>query len=954
MPVDATVAGAPVGATPLVGRNAALRSFVRMVEATCAGEFQFLAVVGEPGVGKTRLLGELATLTGNHGLTTLWGRAAEFEQIMPFSALIDALDDHLESCRAQIADRFGAAQRRLLATVFPALAAGGAGDVEELADRSGIVRFRLYQTLRQLVDELAGPAGLALILDDVHWTDPGCAEFLDHLVRHPPRGRVLVAVAYRPTQAPPRVAALVAAGGHQITVAPLSPAEVAEFLGPGVNRARGRALYDASGGNPFYLEALARMYRLDGAELPASVRAILQVELGDLPPASLRSAHAAAVAGDEFEPALMAVAAEMPEAASLAALDDLVARDILRSATAGRFRFRHPLVRQAAYEYAEAGWRLGAHARLAAHLARAGAPATVQAHHVERSCSFGDQRAVGTLVTAARAVAAHAPETCAHWLRTALELMPVEPSTLEQRQELLMDLCRAQGVSGRLAESRDTARELLALLPADQYDRRARAARICALMERQLDRPHEARALLLDELSRMPNVRADAAIPLRLRLVVESLMRVDFRAAQAVLDLMPDSGEGWEPGLDVAVAALRPMSAYAAGRIADALRTADAAERLIDAAPDSHLAEWLDTMAWLCWADTCLGRYPVALRHFDRSAGLARSTGQAYVLTNLLAGKARTLIALGRLPEALETVAESIEGARLIGSGQQLVFALTQRCLALAWSGDHDAALSVGEDAVTTVAGSREVWDYMAQNARAVAMITAGRLDDGVDALVASCADFKDPKLDRATLLATCELLAQVDAAQGRDGTRWAWMAASLDDPELPVFAGLVALARAHVARADDPAVAAALAEEAARRLTEGQRRLDAGRALLTAGLAHDEADRADLARIRLREATDAFHACGAAALEAQAVRERRRLGVRVPAPATGRSDGAYGLSPRELEIARLVTQGLTNQKIAGELYLSVRTVETHLSRVFAKLGVTSRTGVAATLARES
>jgi DNA-binding NarL/FixJ family response regulator len=932
-----------------------------MVEATGAGEFQFLALVGEPGVGKTRLLGELATLTGDHGLTTLWGRAAEFEQIMPFSALVDALDDHLESCRVRLADRFGAAQRRLLATVFPALSGAepdGAGehDPEDHADRSGIVRLRLYRALRQLVDELATPGGLALLLDDVHWADPATAEFLDHLVRHPPRGRVLVAVAYRPTQAPPRVAALVsAAGGHQLTVAPLTPDEVAEFLGEGVSRARGRALHEASGGNPFYLEALARMHRLEGAELPASVRAVLQVELGDLPQTSLLAAHAAAVAGDEFEPALMAVAAELPEAASLAALDDLVARDILRQATSGRFRFRHPLVRQAAYEYAEAGWRLGAHARLADHLARVGAPATVQAHHVERSSTFGDQRAITTLVTAARAVAAHAPETCAHWLRTALGLMPVEPRTLEQRLELLMELCRALGVSGRLAEGRDTARELLALLPADQYGRRARAARICAVMERQLDRPHEARALLLDELSRMPNPRADAAIPLRMRLVVESLMRVDFRAAQAVLDLMPDSGEGWEPGLDVAVAALRPMSAYAAGRIADAQRLADTAERLVDAAPDGHLAEWLDSMAWLCWADTCLGRYPVALKHFDRSAGVARSTGQAYVLTNLLAGKVRTLIALGRLPEALETVEESIDGARLIGSGQQLVFALTQKCLALAWSGDHETALTVGEDAVTTVAGSREVWDYMAQNARAVAMITAGRLDEGVDALVASCADFKDPKIDRATLVATCELLAQVEAARGGDGARWAEMAARLDDPGLPVFAGLVALARAHVVRADDPEAAAALAEQAALRLTEGQRRLDAGRALLTAGLAHEAADRADLARARLREATDVFHDCGAAALEAQAVRERRRLGVRVPAPVpAGRPAGTHGLSPRELEIALLVTQGFTNQKIATELYLSVRTVETHLSRVFAKLGVTSRTGVAATLARES
>jgi ATP/maltotriose-dependent transcriptional regulator MalT len=951
--VTAVVADGPV---PLVGRGAELRSFTETVGATRGGDFQFLALVGEPGIGKTRLLGELAAITGGHGMSTLSGRAAEFEQIMPFSALVDALDDHLEPVRV----RFGPAERRLLATVFPALASADAEEdtdarTDEITGKTGIARLLLYRALRGLIDELAERGGLALLLDDVHWADPATVEFLDHLVRHPPRGPVLVAVAYRPAQAPPRLAALVAAaGGNQVTVGPLSAEEVARFLGPGVNGARRRALYEASGGNPFYLEALARMHRLNGAELPESVRAVLQVELGDLPPASLRAAHAAAVVGVELGPTLMAVVAELPEVTALGALDDLVARDILRPATAGRFRFRHPLVRQAAYEYAEAGWRLGAHARLADHLVRVGAPATVLAHHVERSCTFGDERAVDTLVTAARAVADHAPETCAHWLRTALELMPDEPGTLERRQQLLMELCRAQGASGRLAESRDSARELLALLPADQYDRRAKAASMCARMERQLDRPHEARALLLDELSRMPNARANAAILLRMRLVVESLMRVDFRTAQALLDLMPDSGEGWEPGLDVAVAALRPMAAYAAGRIKDALRTAEVAARLIESMPDGHIAEWLETMAWLCWADNCLGRYPVALRHLDRSATLARSTGQAYVLTNLLAGRARTLIALGRLPEALETVEESIDGARLIGSGQQLVFALTQRCLALAWSGDHDAALAVGEDAVNTVAGSREVWDYMAQNARAVAMVTAGRLDEGVEALIASCADFHNPKLDRATLLATCELLAQVEIARGRDGTRWAEMAARLDDPELPVFTGLVALAHAHVASATDPSAAATLAEDAGRRLSEGGRRLDAGRALLTAGLAHAAADRADLARERLREATDVFAACGATALAAQAVRERRRLGVRVPAPATaGGLGGQHGLTPREMEIARLVTQGLTNQRIAQELFLSVRTVETHLSRVFAKLGVTSRSGMAATLARE-
>src|ERR1044072_5248917 len=139
MPVDAKVDGAPTGTAPLVGRGSALRSFARMVEATCAGEFQFLAVEGEPGVGKTRLMGELAALAGARGLTTLWGRAAEFEQIMPFSALVDARDDHLDA----VADGRGAAHRPLLPTVSPALP-GADVPAEPDDDRGGIARLRLY------------------------------------------------------------------------------------------------------------------------------------------------------------------------------------------------------------------------------------------------------------------------------------------------------------------------------------------------------------------------------------------------------------------------------------------------------------------------------------------------------------------------------------------------------------------------------------------------------------------------------------------------------------------------------------------------------------------------------------------------------------------------------------------------------------------------------------------
>ncbi|MFC4536141.1 helix-turn-helix transcriptional regulator [Sphaerisporangium dianthi] len=953
------------GEAPLVGRRDALKSFSQAVEAAVSRGFQFLAVVGEPGAGKTRLLAELAASATRRGFTALWGRAAEFEQIMPFSALVDALDDHLEARRDDLCERLGTAQARRLAAVFPALAAkmpdrDDAAGQDDDADQSGMVRYRLYRALRQLIDELASPAGLALVLDDVHWADDSSAEFLDHLVRHPPRGRVLVAVAYRPAQAGPRLSALVmsaGARGKEVTVGPLTRAEAEELLGPDVNRTRGLALYEASGGNPLYLEALARMKRLDVGELPPTVRAALQVELGDLSPRSLLVAQAAAVTADEFEPALAAVTAQVSEAAVLEALNELSARDIVRPAAAGRFRFRHPLVRQAAYESSAPGWQLAAHARLAGRLASLGAPATVQAHHFERAGSFGDQRAIATLVEAARRVAPQAPVTAAHWFRKALDLMPDEPATLEDRLELLMELSRAQGVSGRLTEGRDTARELLRMLPPDDYTRRARAARICALMERQLDRPHEARALLLDELRRMPDPRAAAAVPLRMRLVAESMMRGDFRAAQAVLDLMPDSGDDWRPDLAMAVAALRPMPAYAAGNIADALRSADAADGLISSALDEHLAEWLDAVAWLCWAETNMGRYSMALRHFERAAAVARSTGQTYILTNLLAGKAKTQVLLGRLPDALATVEESVEGARLMESGQQLVFALTQLCLASAWSGDNEAGLRAGEEAVQVGVGAGEAWGDMARQARGVALVAAGRLEEGAEAILDACDEFNGSRLDRGTLLASTELLAHVEAALGRPAAAAAWAdrAAGFAHPDLPAFSGLLPLARAHALRASEPAAAAALADQAASLLSAHERKVDTGRALLLAALAYGDAGERILARERLRDAAEVFLACGARGLRAQVMREQRRNGVRVATTERGAPGAApYGLSPRELQIATLVVDGLTNQLIAEQLFLSVRTVETHLSHIFAKLGVGSRVGVATKLNRGS
>ncbi|WP_084219667.1 helix-turn-helix transcriptional regulator [Spirillospora albida] len=961
----------------LVGRGDALAALDRALDTP---GFGFLALVGEPGAGKSRLLNELADGASGRRLPCLTGRAAEFEQEMPFGAVVDALDDRLEEHAPELAP--GA--MRLLGGVFPALSDLDP-DAAPPAATSRVARYQLHRTVRHLLEELAAPqGGLVLILDDLHWADDATVELLDHLVRHPPRARVLAAVAYRPAQASPRLAALVdAAGplGTRVPVDPLTQSEVEEFLGPGVGRSRCEALYKASGGNPFYLEALSRMApdaapaAADGTEwrdgvaalpeVPPAVRTALQVELSALPGPALRLARGAAVAANVFEPALAAVAAELDQGEALAALDVLTAHDVVRPMSGGRFRFRHPLVRHVAYASTAAGWRFAAHARVSERLAELGAPAAVRAHHVVRSARFGDLAAIGTLVEAARAVAIQAPGTAATWLKSAMELLPEhggEPGgDGPDRLELLLELAQVQAVSGRAEEGRETARTLLGLLPAGDTVRRARTVHMCAVMERQLGRIHEARAIVLDELRRITDRQTPEAVLLRIRLVADRIQRIDIRGSQAVLDTIPESAPGWGPGLTAAVASMRPMVAYGAGKITDAIAFAETADRLFSAASDHDFADCLDCVLWLVWAEVFLGRYESALRHVERLIAIARGQGQSYILGYMLAAKARILALTGRVAEAAAFADESAAVGRELRSPEVTAYGLNEQCVIAGWTGDHDRAVRLGDEAVAQDTGSGEWWTRMAHVVRACAVIGAGRPDEGADALVEACGEGVGA-LDLSTLVASAETLACLRAGQDRaDAAReWADIAASLAMPELSVDVAMARLAEAHALRCVDPERAAAVAVAAAEELAGAGRRPDAGRAELTAGIAYGAAGLRAPALERLRAAGEIFEACGMTGWHAQTVREQRRLGVRVPGPGAGvRSGGKaaenpFGLSPRELEIARLVAEGCSNQRIAEQLYLSVRTVETHLSRVFGKIGVTSRVGVATAMNRSN
>lgn len=340
-----------------------------------------------------------------------------------------------------------------------------------------------------------------LIVDDVHRADPASARLLAGLLRHPPLGPVLLVLAHRPRQLTGDLAAALATATdagvvRRVALRPLTPAESAALL-PSAPPHRRSELHEAAAGNPLYLLGSAGT---PGA-VPKRVRAALEPELLAGSPTERLVVWAAAVAGDPADPELIAAVAECEPAAVYRALDRIAADDLLRPAPAGAgFRFRHEVVRAAAYESAPSGWRLAAHGRAAAALRDRGAAAADRAGHLERCAAPGDEDAVATLSRAASGAADRAPADAARWLTVALRLLPAGPATEERRAALNLRCARALGLAGRPDESRARLHRLLAELPAADAGRRAEAVVLAARAEQLLGRHAEADALLRSEL----------------------------------------------------------------------------------------------------------------------------------------------------------------------------------------------------------------------------------------------------------------------------------------------------------------------------------------------------------------------------------------------------------------------------------------------------------------------
>ena len=193
--------------------------------------------------------------------------------------------------------------------------------------------------------------------------------------------------------------------------------------------------------------------------------AALTEELGLLSQPTRALLDGAAVAGDPFEPELAAAAAGADDQTATQALDELLARDLVRPTDVPRrFRFRHPLVRRTVYETAPGGWRLDAHERCAAALEERGASPVARAHHVEHAARHGDAAALAVLRDAGLASRLRAPASAARWFGAALRLLP-DSAPIEERGALLMARAEALAATGQLELAHDDMLETLGLVP---------------------------------------------------------------------------------------------------------------------------------------------------------------------------------------------------------------------------------------------------------------------------------------------------------------------------------------------------------------------------------------------------------------------------------------------------------------------------------------------------------
>lgn len=335
----------------LVGRDRELATLANLLAAALAGDARVALCGGEPGIGRTRVAAELAAWAAADGVPVAWGAAADPEAappLLPWRQVLRGLPD-----LAGPAGPIG------VATDLAALVSGGAQ-----ASGDGADRFRLFDAVVPVLHAAAQPAGLLVVLDDVHRADPASLLLLHHVAGQLRGSRLLLLATHDDTAATPALP-----GGpavERLVLRRLTPdavaAQLAALTGGAVPAEQAGRVHELTGGNPFLVAELARDLGEGGpVGVPDGVREAVGRRLGRLSPRCRHELRAAAVLGRHFDLSVLAAVVGRPLLECLDPIDEATAAGVLEPGDApGRHRFVHPLVR----DTVEAGLPAGERVRL--------------------------------------------------------------------------------------------------------------------------------------------------------------------------------------------------------------------------------------------------------------------------------------------------------------------------------------------------------------------------------------------------------------------------------------------------------------------------------------------------------------------------------------------------------------------------------------------------------------
>jgi DNA-binding NarL/FixJ family response regulator len=659
--------------------------------------------------------------------------------------------------------------------------------------------------------------------------------------------------------------------------------------------------------------------------------------------------------GEPFEPDLAGIVAGLSPEEAFDALDDLLARDLVRpTAVPARFQFRHPLVRRAVYEGAPGGWRIAAHARAAAALTERGASPAERARHVEQSASRGNSAAIELLLEAGAATVGRAPTAAARWYGAALRLMPaddVAAQVLVRRQ-----LASAQRAAGDLEGCRATLLDAIGLLPPGSGATQVELVARCAAVEHWLGRHEEAHDRLERAWAELGARGTVEAAVLEIELAVDALYVLDLDRARTRAAGALDSARALgRPALRAVAAAALALAEASGGHTANALEHRIEALKALEGLSDADLAPHHEVFHYLGWAENYLEHFEEAIAHADRGIAIARAAGSGRILVPLMLVKAFPLEVQGRIAECVELCETALEATELSDNPHFRYWALFELGWARHYAGDPDGAIEVCEEARQR--GSMRGGTMPSATGGpgwclATALLSLGETERALELLE----EVAGPDLRHLAPVERCfgwEQLALAHIALGRLDRAEEYVRTAEEtavELELRLPFALAARARAALQlAAGHPEEAVLSARDSVADATAIGARVQAAFARHLLGQALAAAGDRTAAVAELREAEHELDACGSIRPRDDARRSLRKLGARAEprGPATGADTGLESLTPREREIAELVTERKTNKQIAAALFLSDKTIESHLRNIFVKLGAGSRVDVA-------